>query len=52
LDRVFDAVAENNFDEEYPMDLSFEATTGGFLVHLYGHLNYHLGQINYLRRMQ
>ena len=52
LDRVFDAVEENNFDEDYPMDLSFDATTGGFLVHLYGHLNYHLGQINYLQRMQ
>jgi hypothetical protein len=25
--------------------------TGQFLMHLYGHLNYHLGQIGYLRRM-
>ena len=24
---------------------------GQFLMHLYGHLNYHLGQIGYLRRM-
>ena len=28
-----------------PMSVRF------FMLHLYGHLNYHLGQINYLRRM-
>ncbi len=26
-------------------------TTRFFLIHLYGHLNYHLGQINYHRRL-
>jgi len=26
-------------------------TSGHFLLHLYGHLNYHLGQINYHRRL-
>lgn len=26
-------------------------STGQFLVHLHGHLNYHLGQIDYLRRL-
>ena len=26
-------------------------TTGQFLLHLSGHLNYHLGQINYYRRL-
>jgi len=29
----------------YPM------TVGYFLIHLYGHFNYHLGQINYHRRL-
>jgi hypothetical protein len=29
----------------------YEMTTGYFLIHLYGHLSYHLGQINYLRRI-
>jgi len=28
-----------------------EMSTTEFLMHLNGHLNYHLGQINYLRRM-
>jgi uncharacterized damage-inducible protein DinB len=31
--------------------LGYEMTTGFFLVHLLAHLSYHLGQINYLRRM-
>jgi uncharacterized damage-inducible protein DinB len=28
-----------------------EMSTGYFLLHLFGHLNYHLGQINYHRRL-
>ena len=28
-----------------------EMTTEWFLIHLYGHLSYHLGQINYHRRL-
>jgi uncharacterized damage-inducible protein DinB len=31
--------------------LGYEMTVGYFLVHLNGHLNYHLGQINYHRRL-
>lgn len=31
--------------------LGFPMTNGFFLVHLFGHLSYHLGQINYLRRI-
>jgi len=36
----------------YPeMVFDRELTTGQFLMHLYGHLNYHSGQINYHRRL-
>ena len=40
------------FWDEYPL-IVFESrmTTGYFLVHLATHLNYHLGQINYHRRL-
>ncbi|QOI97889.1 MAG: DUF1572 family protein [Flammeovirgaceae bacterium] len=38
--------------KEYPLQtLGYPMTTSYFLVHLYGHLNYHLGQINYHRRL-
>ncbi len=29
----------------------YEMSIGYFLVHLYGHFNYHLGQVNYHRRL-
>jgi uncharacterized damage-inducible protein DinB len=39
-------------DEIFPENVLGEPlTTRHFLLHLYGHLNYHLGQINYLRRL-
>ena len=37
---------------KYPLEvLGSEMTTEYFLVHLYGHLDYHLGQVNYHRRL-
>jgi hypothetical protein len=53
-------VVENSLTEINDEDLSIEypvkvfadpMTTGFFLIHLAGHLNYHLGQINYHRRL-
>jgi uncharacterized damage-inducible protein DinB len=39
-------------DQQYPEDVFGKPmTTGHFLIHLAGHLNYHLGQINYHRRL-
>ncbi len=35
----------------YPAKISFPCSTQQFLIHLYGHLSYHLGQLNYLRRI-
>ena len=37
---------------EYPeVVLEVATTIGQFLIHLYGHLNWHVGQIDYLRRI-
>ena len=47
----------NELDEEilqktFPINVfGYEMTTGYFLTHLTTHLNYHLGQINYHRRL-
>lgn len=39
-------------DKIYPEEtLGYSMTTGFFLVHLFGHFGYHLGQINYHRRL-
>lgn len=39
-------------DAAYPQDfLGQPVSTRAMLIHLYGHLNWHLGQIDYLRRV-
>lgn len=39
-------------DETYTENVfGYEMTNGFFLVHLAAHLSYHLGQINYIRRI-
>ena len=42
---------EKDLEKIYPEKVfGYEMTTAFFLIHLSGHLNYHLGQINYHRR--
>ncbi len=41
-----------DFEKEFPMKFHGETiTTHWFALHLYGHMTYHLGQINYHRRL-
>ena len=43
---------ESLLSGDYPLEvLGYRMTYCYFLIHLYGHLNYHLGQINYHRRL-
>ena len=43
---------ENDLEKEYPLLVFKEKTsTGYFLIHLTVHLGYHLGQVNYHRRL-
>lgn len=45
-------LTENDLDKPYPIEVfGHPMTTGYFLVHLTTHFNYHLGQINYHRRL-
>src|SRR4051812_44730232 len=49
---TLDSLSEVELSYNYPENvLGPPMSTGYFLVHLYGHLNYHLGQINYHRRI-
>lgn len=46
------ALPASRLDTPFPASLPVETNSAGhFLLHLYGHLSYHLGQVNYLRRM-
>ncbi|MBI3137491.1 MAG: DUF1572 family protein [Sphingobacteriales bacterium] len=52
VDRALSNMKEDELEKEYPLLVLAEKTsTGYFLVHLAVHLGYHLGQINYHRRL-
>lgn len=55
IETVKNTVAKLNqedFAKVYPINVfGEEMTTEFFLIHLAGHLNYHLGQISYHRRL-
>lgn len=45
-------VAAVNLDDAYPLEFAGANRSNGYMiVHLLAHLNYHLGQVNYLRRI-
>lgn len=50
--NTLEKMTEKDFEKNYPENVIMnEMTTGFFLIHLHSHLNYHLGQINYHRRL-
>ena len=52
VENALDQVTEEQLQKEYPMlALQEKTSTEFFLVHLVAHLSYHLGQINYHRRL-
>ncbi len=52
LDKSFTAMEENQLNELYPVEvLGKPMSVHHFLTHLTGHTMYHIGQINYHRRM-
>lgn len=50
IHKVLGDLDEDKLSDSYPLDIPMDYTVHKFLLHLYGHLNYHLGQANYLRR--
>ncbi|MFY7814303.1 MAG: DinB family protein [Chryseobacterium taeanense] len=52
VNSSLERLSTEDLHKEYPSEpLGYKMTTGYFLVHLFGHLSYHLGQINYHRRL-
>ena len=50
--KIIQELKEKDFESDYPVQKHGETvSTGHMLIHLLTHLNYHLGQINYHRRM-
>jgi Protein of unknown function (DUF1572) len=52
LETVLPALSPEDLEQPYPLEvLGYPMTSGYFLIHLYGHLNWHLGQVSYHRRL-
>jgi DNA-binding transcriptional MerR regulator len=52
INETFEKISDEQLQEIYPAEvLGYPMTTLYFLIHLQAHLNYHLGQINYHRRI-
>lgn len=52
INRTLDGLQELDLSQDYPIVVfKDKMTTGYFLIHLSTHLSYHLGQINYHRRL-
>jgi uncharacterized damage-inducible protein DinB len=52
IETVLGGLDSLKLEQVFPKEtLGYPMTTNYFLLHLYGHLNWHLGQINYHRRL-
>jgi len=52
VENGINKLKEEDLEKEYPLLIFKEKTsTGYFLIHLAVHLGYHLGQVNYHRRL-
>lgn len=50
--NTLEGISEEELLENFPINVfGYEMTTLFFLMHLHSHLTYHLGQINYHRRL-
>ena len=50
--KALENLTEDDLAKDYPLDVfGYRMTTEFFIVHLTTHFNYHLGQINYHRRL-
>ena len=52
VDEALSKVTPEQLEQEYPLEVfAGKMSTQFFLVHLVAHLSYHLGQVNYHRRL-
>ena len=49
--RVLNSLTTAQLQQDFPFEVFGKRQTEFYLMHFYGHLSYHLGQINYLRRI-
>jgi hypothetical protein len=47
----FETIDQGKLDETYTLEMAGKHSTSWYLTFFYGHFTYHLGQVNYLRRI-
>lgn len=45
------SLTQAELSEQYPLEMFGQKSTAFYLTYFYGHFKYHLGQVNYLRRI-
>jgi uncharacterized damage-inducible protein DinB len=52
IHTVLSSMSRDDLEKPFPLEMFGGTITNGlFLIHLYGHMNYHIGQVNYHRRL-
>ncbi len=52
IQSSLDKITDEDLAKNYPIEhFGYPMTTGHFFLHLFGHFSYHLGQVNYHRRI-
>jgi len=52
IEKTFDSLSDDMLNKDFPLPYHEQKVTTSFmLLHLVAHLDYHLGQINYHRRL-
>jgi hypothetical protein len=51
IKSVLPQLDQQKLAAEFPLETFGKQSTTYYLLYFYGHLNYHLGQVNYLRRI-
>ena len=52
IEKTLPKLSEEDLQKDFPLKIREEVySTQNMLIYLLAHLNYHLGQVNYLRRM-
>lgn len=44
-------ISQSKLEQTYPLEIWGQKSTSFYLTSFYGHFTYHLGQVNYLRRI-
>jgi uncharacterized damage-inducible protein DinB len=52
IEKTLLSLADEDLSKRFPIDFLGNSTLNGEMIFIvYGHMNYHLGQVNYLRRL-